>query len=405
MQGIISSVGDTTPVSIETEIMMEQVKEHYQDLKIQLETKVNFYEREIEVLKKDFAKERNEMEQAFKLEVSVLEDQKADLETLHVKSQEVIRGLQDRLQSAARGPELERKFELEKVEMEQCYTQALSGLAQRLAQEKDQLEEELHQRHQHKLQQIRIELDRISEENTLFKNELGRIQQELESTERTNDAQRKEIEVLKRDKEKACSEMEELNTQSQKCKDELSQLNHKVLQLGEEASTQRAQNENNYITIQLLTRRLAEAGCREELQGDQIQKLGLELEHMNQECQSLRLSQSQLRETLEKSQEQEEHKKQLKDTEERVEEMEMILKNTEMLLQEKVVELGEQFEKNTKSDLLLKDLYVENAHLMKALQVTEEKQRGAEKKNRILEEKVRALNRLISKVTSASLSV
>lgn len=403
--GIISSVGDTTPVSIETEIMMEQVKEHYQDLKIQLETKVNFYEREIEVLKKDFAKERNEMEQAFKLEVSVLEDQKADLETLHVKSQEVIRGLQDRLQSAARGPELERKFELEKVEMEQCYTQALSGLAQRLAQEKDQLEEELHQRHQHKLQQIRIELDRISEENTLFKNELGRIQQELESTERTNDAQRKEIEVLKRDKEKACSEMEELNTQSQKCKDELSQLNHKVLQLGEEASTQRAQNENNYITIQLLTRRLAEAGCREELQGDQIQKLGLELEHMNQECQSLRLSQSQLRETLEKSQEQEEHKKQLKDTEERVEEMEMILKNTEMLLQEKVVELGEQFEKNTKSDLLLKDLYVENAHLMKALQVTEEKQRGAEKKNRILEEKVRALNRLISKVTSASLSV
>lgn len=438
--GIISSVGDTAPVSIETEIMLEQVKEHYQDLKIQLETKVKFYEREIEVIKKDFAKERNEMEQAFKLEVSVLEDQKADLETLHVKSQEIIRGLQDQLQSAAHGPELERKFELEKAEMEQCYTQALSSLAQRLAQEKDQLEEELHQRHQNKLQQIR-----------------------------------KEIEVLKKDKEKACSEMEELNKQSQKCKDELSQLNHRVLQLGEEASTQQAQNEKNYITIQLLTQRLEEAGCREKLQGDQIQKLELELEHMNQECQNLRLSESQLRETLEKSQDQlhganlrlrlvqsqhsqevrqlceqveqrvplgrvaelqqllerewctaqqlrkecslqeekgrrleaqrEEHKKQLKDTEERVEEMEMILKNMEMLLQEKVVELGEQFEKNTKSDLLLKDLYVENAHLMKAFQVTEEKQRGAEKKNRILEEKVRALNRLISKVTSASLSV
>lgn len=126
---------------------------------------------------------------------------------------------------------------------------------------------------------------------------------------------------------------------------------------------------------------------------------------MNQECQNLRLSQSHLRETLKKSRDQEEHKKQLKDAEERVEEVEMILKNMEMLLQEKVGELGEQFEKNTKSDLLLKDLYVENAHLMKALQVTEEKQRGAERKKRILEEKVRALNRLISKVTSASLSV
>ncbi|XP_074174101.1 ninein-like protein isoform X3 [Rhinolophus sinicus] len=197
----------------------------------------------------------------------------------------------------------------------------------------------------------------------------------------------------------------QLETKSQKCKDELSQLNQRVLQLGEEASTQQAQNEKNYVTIQLLTQQLEEAGCREELQGDQIQKLELELEHMNQECQNLRLSQSHLRETLKKSRDQEEHKKQLKDAEERVEEVEMILKNMEMLLQEKVGELGEQFEKNTKSDLLLKDLYVENAHLMKALQVTEEKQRGAERKKRILEEKVRALNRLISKVTSASLSV
>lgn len=51
--GIISFVGDPTPVSIETEIMMEQVKEHYQDLKIQLETKVRGHEgghREIWVL-------------------------------------------------------------------------------------------------------------------------------------------------------------------------------------------------------------------------------------------------------------------------------------------------------------------------------------------------------------------
>uniref|UniRef100_G1Q3K0 Ninein-like protein n=1 Tax=Myotis lucifugus TaxID=59463 RepID=G1Q3K0_MYOLU len=759
--GIISFLGDSTPVSLETEIMMEQVKEHYQDLKIQLETKVNCYEREIEMMKKDFANKRKEMEQAFQHEVSVLEDQKANLEKLHVKSQEVIQVLQDQLQSASQGPELERTFELKRAEMEQCYAQALSGLAQQLAREKEQLEAELRRRHQQELQQAgRIKLDRLSEENTVLKNELGRMQQELESTERTNDAQRKEIELLKRDKEKACSEMEELNKQSQKCNDELLQLNHRVLQLGEEASSQQAHIENNGITIQLLTQRLEEAGRREEVQvstgqGDQIKKLELELELINQECQSLRLSWSQLKETLEPARprgrvdpmgedlhalvshtftctakpsnctslsagshslllqhlsstcqahevprqesqaqeaegiqqhellcdledspqdhtdespeelslcatypvtlpqrvseiitmsglhglysvkesgsnevqlhganlnpdqplqdvhqlqkqmeqslpvgcvaelrqlleweqraaqqlcqecslqqeegrrqrvsgnkspevpadgevgggeegemlrkdqggercreplwealselilkvssawgpsssqlqkahkeyrsyllgpeepavcqasrdaergslpqravhlkaresnlilsntvherdveirnqrakirarlesinstsnnlsalcksvqleiminynrlmtkQQEEHKKQLKDTEEQVEEVEMILKNMEMLLQEKVGELGEQFEKNTKSDLLLKELYVENAHLMKALQVTEEKQRGAEKENRILEEKVRALNKLICRITSASFSV
>ncbi|XP_035865310.1 ninein-like protein isoform X6 [Phyllostomus discolor] len=385
------------PQSTELLVQEEQFKEILKEY--ELKCRVNYYEREIEMMKKDFAKKKKEMEQAFKLEVSVLEDQRTNLEALHVKSQEVIRGLQDQLQSTTHTPELER------VEMEQYYTQALSGLTHWLAQEKDQLEE-LHRRNQHELQQFRIELDRLSEENMMLKNELERIQQQLKFTQRTNDTQRKEIEILKRDKEKACSEMEELNKQSQKCKDELFQLNQRVLQLGEKAATQQAQIKKNCITIQLLTQSLEEAGHQTELQGDQIQKLELDLEHMNQECQSLSLSWSQLRETFEESQNrQEEHKKQLKDTEERIEKLEMISKNMEMLLQEKVAELGQQFEKNTKSDLLLKELYLENAHLMKALQITEEKQRVAEKKNRILEEKVSALNKLISKMTSASFSV
>ncbi|XP_073745745.1 ninein-like protein [Callorhinus ursinus] len=467
--GIISFVGDSIPVSLETEIMMEQVKEHCQDLKIQLETKVNSYEREMELMRRDFTKEREQMQQAFRLEVHVLECRRADLEVLLGKSQELIRGLQDQLQWAACGPPPES------AGLGQCCMQALSGPAGRLAQKQDPLEQGQHQWHRNELQRVRIELDRLSEENTLLKNELGRIQQELEAAERTNDAQRKEMEVLKRDREKACSEVEELNKQSQKCKDEVSQLNHKILQLGEEASIHQAQNEKNCFTIQLLTRRLEEVGQREGLQSEHIQKLELELEHKNQECQSLRLSQSQVRETLEESQDQlhraslglrltqsqhseevhrlqermqwlvprdlvdrlqqlleeerqvarrvreecllqeekgrrletqwEEHEKELKDTKEQVEEVGMVLKNVETLLQEKVAELKEQFEKNTKSDLLLKEFYVENAHLTKALQVTEEKLRGAEKKNRILEEKVRALNRLISKIASASLSV
>ncbi|XP_057559247.1 ninein-like protein isoform X2 [Hippopotamus amphibius kiboko] len=431
--GIVTFAGDSVPVSIETEIMLEQVKERYQDLEIQLETKVNDYEREMEVMKRAFAEERKELERAFKLEVSVLQGQKAELATLHQESQEVVRGLRDRLQ---------RRAALER------------GHARRLAQERDRLEEAL--------RRLRVELDKLSEENIFLKNELGRIREELEAAERTEAAQRKEIEILKRDKEKACSEMEELCIQSQKCKDELSQLNHRVLQLGEEASTHQAQSEKNHITVQLLTQSLAEAARREELQGNQIQKLELELEHVTQERQSLRLAQSQLREALEESRDQlhgaalrlrlagsqharkveqlqeqmaqlvpqghvaelqrllegerraaqrlqeeerEAHEKRLKATEERVEEVERILKNVEVLLQEKVGELKEQFEKNTRSDLLLKELYVENAHLTKALQVTEEKQRGAEKKSRFLEEKVRALNKLLSKIASASLSV
>uniref|UniRef100_A0A2K6TBW1 Ninein-like protein n=1 Tax=Saimiri boliviensis boliviensis TaxID=39432 RepID=A0A2K6TBW1_SAIBB len=421
----------SAPVSIETELMVEQVKEHYQDLRTQLETKVNYYEREIAALKRNFEKERKDMEQACRREVSVLEGQKADLEELNEKSQEVIQGLREQLQDAARSPKLEW------MGLAPCCTQALCDLALR---------------HQSHLRQIRLEFHRLTEENTLLKNNLGSVRQELEAAESTHDAQRKEIEVLKKDNEKACSEMEALNRQNQNYKDRLSQLNDRVLQLGQEASTHQAQNEEHRVTIQLLTQSLEEVACSWQQQSDQIQKLEVELERLNQECQSMRLSQAELTQTLEESQSQvqgahlrlrqaqaqhsqelvprdhvvelqhllrlqgeragrhldaqrEEHEKQLKATEERAEEAEMILKNMEMLLQEKVDELKEQFEKNTKSDLLLKELYVENAHLVRALQATEEKQRGAEKQNRVLEEKVRALNKLVSRIAPAALSV
>ncbi|XP_072799755.1 ninein-like protein isoform X3 [Vicugna pacos] len=422
--GLIAFVGQSAPVSLGTEIMLEQVKERYLDLEVQLEAKVSSYEREVEVMRRGFAEQRQELEQAFQLERSMLQGQKAELASLHADSQAVIRGLRAGLQ---------RRAELE----------------QRLTQDRDQLQDAL--------RRLRIELNKLSEENALLKEERGRVQQELEAAERAEGAQRKEIEVLRRDKEKACSEAEELSTQSQRCKDELSQLNLRVLQLGEEASTHQAQNKKNHVTIQLLTQRLEEAARQEGLQGDQIQKLGLQLEHVTRECQRLRQVQSQLREALEESRDQlhgamlrlrrarehsqqlvprghvvelqqlldreqqaalrphaegrrletqqEAHENQLRATEERGAQVEVILRNVELLLQEKVSELKVQFEKNTKSDLLLKDLYVENAHLMKALQVTEEKQRGAERKTRFLEEKVRALNKLISKVASASLSV
>ncbi|XP_027622153.1 ninein-like protein isoform X2 [Tupaia chinensis] len=441
----LSFMGESSPASLETEMEIEQMKE----LRTQLEAKVNYYEREIEAVKRSSEKERREMEQAHRLEVRVLEDQKADLEVLHTKSQEVIRGLREQLQDTTRSPEPVGPGRA------QCCVQVLSGLAQ-------QLQEELHLRHQRQLQQMRIEFHRLSEENVLLKTNLERIQQELAAAESTSDAQRKDMEVLKRDKEKACFDMEALSEQNQKYKEELSQLNHRVLQLGEEASAHQAQNEKNHETIQLLTQDLEEAGCRQEQQSDQIQKLEVELERLNQECRSLRLSKSELTQTLEESRDQlhraeqelrlaqprhsqevqclreqmdqlvpqdrvaelerllglqeeaagrrleaqrEEHENQRKASEERVEAVGALLKNVEVLLQEKAADLREQFEKNAKSCLLITELYVENGHLMKALQITEEKQRHAEKENRLLEEKVHALNKLVGKMAAASLSV
>ncbi|CAO2578374.1 Ninein-like protein [Lemmus lemmus] len=297
----------------------------------------------------------------------------------------------------------------------------------------------------------RAEFQRLSEENLVLKSDLGRIQLELETSASRNETQRKEIEVLKRDKEQACFDLEELGTQTQKYKDELSQLNRRILQLEGDTSALHTQKEENRVAIELLMQKLEEAGCREEQQGIQIQNLEVELERVHEECQGLRLSHAEMAESLKESQGQlhsvqltleaaqsqhgrivqclqeqmgqlvpgahvaelqhllnleeeagrrlsalqEEYMQQLKAKEDQVEDVEARLRNVEWLLQEKVEELREQLEKNTRSDLLLKELYVENAHLMKAVQLTEEKQRGAERKNCILEEKVRALNNLV----------
>ncbi|KAM7158979.1 ninein isoform 7-T12 [Molossus nigricans] len=90
--------------------------------------------------------------------------------------------------------------------------------------------------------------------------------------------------------------------------------------------------------------------------------------------------------------------------EERMMEVEQKLKLVKRLLQEKVDQLKEQLCKNTKADAMVKDLYVENAQLLKALEVTEQRQKTAEKKNYLLEEKIASLSNIVRNLTPAPLT-
>lgn len=126
---------------------------------------------------------------------------------------------------------------------------------------------------------------------------------------------------------------------------------------------------------------------------------------------------------------QDQYEKAMAALQQRAEDVETKLKAVRLLLQEKVEQLKEQVSvgaasppstnvrsnfdplpffpqlaRNTKSSALLKDLYVENSQLMKALQVTEQRQKRAEKKNFLLEEKVGALNKLLRDIVPASLA-
>lgn len=90
--------------------------------------------------------------------------------------------------------------------------------------------------------------------------------------------------------------------------------------------------------------------------------------------------------------------------EERMIEVEQKLKLVKRLLQEKVNQLQEQLCKNTKADAMVKDLYVENAQLLKALEMTEQRQKTAEKKNYLLEEKIASLSTIVRNLAPAPLT-
>ncbi|KAM8947370.1 ninein-like protein [Pelodytes ibericus] len=149
---------ESPPMNMETELTKHQLKEQHQeiqDLKIQLETKVNYYEREMELMKSNFEKERKDTEQNFKIEINELEEQKADLEKLNEKYQEVIDSLKEQRHKTTQIQEMEKRFEKERAEMEQYYAKEISTLDKKLTSEKDELEEEIKRSHQHELQTMR----------------------------------------------------------------------------------------------------------------------------------------------------------------------------------------------------------------------------------------------------------
>lgn len=54
--------------------------------------------------------------------------------------------------------------------------------------------------------------------------------------------------------------------------------------------------------------------------------------------------------------------------------------------------------------MLIGDLYVENARLLKALELTEQRQKITEKKNYLLEEKISSLNKIVCDLSPSPLS-
>ncbi|XP_078452523.1 uncharacterized protein LOC144719995 isoform X3 [Lampetra planeri] len=174
-------------------------------------------------------------------------------------------------------------------------------------------------------------------------------------------------------------QMGEVEVELQQARAESSRLREENAQMQERLSNslRQAQSHVPLARLEEVRQRLAEEEQR-------VRHLESELEHG--------------RSAGSTAEQQEAYERMLKSMGSRMEEVEGKLKSVRVMLQEKVTQLREQLNRNEQADMRIKDLYVENSKLMKDLQLMEQRQRTAERKSFLLEEKVVALNKLLRKL-------
>ncbi|XP_014823338.1 PREDICTED: ninein-like protein, partial [Poecilia mexicana] len=151
------AAGDPDMRSIQSELALQQLKESHQEalqqLHIQLETQMNYYERQLDMMKQNMEVERKDICQAFKVEISELEEQKVQVEQ---QLKEALTRLQNQ-QGAGLSTEEQRRVQWERAELEQNYAREISNLVQKLSAEKEQLEAELKLHTQQEVMRVRKE--------------------------------------------------------------------------------------------------------------------------------------------------------------------------------------------------------------------------------------------------------
>uniref|UniRef100_A0A673XH28 Ninein-like n=1 Tax=Salmo trutta TaxID=8032 RepID=A0A673XH28_SALTR len=262
-------------VSIETEMAMEQFKERHsqevQDLKIELETKVNFYERSLELMRRNMEVERKDISSGFKVEISELEEQKAQAEEQVKRLREAVEKLQAELQSSSRGQrgpgwgaDQERRAQREQAELEQNYAREISNLVQRLTSEKDQLEAELKLKMDQDLLIVSSQLDEVNCENSALKDRLAMLQQDVQRMEEEIIKKKKKLDEVEQEHEKNREKQERLHKDNAKYQEEVLDLRARNLQLSGENAELSSRLRADQGAVQMLTERLAQVSREQE---------------------------------------------------------------------------------------------------------------------------------------------
>ncbi|XP_028983177.1 ninein-like protein isoform X6 [Betta splendens] len=273
----LDSVSDPA-VSIQTELALEQLKQNHtqelQQLNIQLETQMNYYERSLELMRQSMEVERKDISQAFKLEISELEDQKAQAEQQVKQLKETLDKLQTQMHHGGGwSTEQERRVQRERAELEQNFAKEISNLVQRLSAEKDQLEAELKLKLDQEVILVRTQLEEVRSENRALQERLSILQQEVQSLEEVVDKKRRKLEELEREHEQSRAEEERLHTENSKYREEVLDLSSRNLQLSSNNAELSACLRGDQESVQMLQEHLATVSKEQEEDRATVQRL------------------------------------------------------------------------------------------------------------------------------------
>ncbi|XP_078137736.1 ninein-like protein isoform X2 [Sander vitreus] len=270
-------------VSIQTELALETLKQKHnqelQQLHIKLETQVNYYERSLEVMRQSMEVERKDISQAFKMEISELEDQKAQAEQ---QVKQLKEKLQTQIQHGGGGGggggggwsnEQERRMQRERAELEQNFAREIGNLVQRLSAEKEQLEAELKLKMDQDLMLVRTQLEEVRLENGALQERLTVLQQEVHNLEDEVTNKRRKLEEMEQEHERSREEEERLHKENSRYREEVLDLSGRNLQLSNDNAELNARLRGDQESLRMLRERLATVSKEREEEGTTVRQL------------------------------------------------------------------------------------------------------------------------------------
>ncbi|CAH1262704.1 NINL [Branchiostoma lanceolatum] len=363
-----------------------------------------------------YTQERNQMERHFQTELEALQKQ-------HQKEQETIR----------------KNFELEKVQLEKSvstdtrekveahFTQQMErlkrafdeerhaftnqkGALERQVAEKER-EKEAEKQFRNRVQELNAQNTGLQRDNQRLEITLVDLRSELETARREKEEM---LVMVKQEQEEAMAAINNLDKakfnlleeQKETLNKELQEVKDKLLKANAELMVAKSQQDRELKHVREQHDMELEK-VRSESQGkvapEELNNARLQVIEKERRCRELEVALEQrstetnkLLMTAQQGQE-----KALAKLKQDKEELDNKLAKMHVVLNEQTNKLKEQLSKTCRSDLLVKDLYVENAQLMKALQVTEQRQKEAERSSHLLAEKNLALVRVLRKVCPA----